>query len=230
MCPTGGNHKRLREYAEVWGIRTDRFDPGAASYVALRRVKRPLSEILVRDSTFNRGHLKRRLFAEGMKKPICELCGQGGIWNGRRMTLILDHVNGVSDDHRLENLRIVCPNCAATLDTHCGRQNRLALEPQRCAHCGAEFRPSYTTQRYCSRYCGSRSKGDRSPKPHLRKVARPPYTHLLREIKALGYCGAGRRYGVSDNAIRKWIRQYERELAAADGKDEGPDERLRPAA
>ena len=41
------------------------------------------------------------------------------------MGLILDHINGVRDDNRLENLRIVCPNCAATLETHCGRKNRL---------------------------------------------------------------------------------------------------------
>jgi len=36
----------------------------------------------------------------------------------------------------------------------------------------------------------------------------------LREIAELGYCAVGRRYGVSDNAIRKWIRLYEREIEA----------------
>lgn len=46
------------------------------------------------------------------------LCGRGEIWRDRFMGLILDHINGVADDNRLENLRIVCPNCNATLDTH----------------------------------------------------------------------------------------------------------------
>ena len=43
------------------------------------------------------------------------------MWYGRRMSLVLDHVNGVSNDNRFINRRIVCPNCAATLDTHRGR-------------------------------------------------------------------------------------------------------------
>lgn len=56
-----------------------------------------------------------------MKQPICEKCGQDENWYGEHMSLILDHINGVNDDHRLENLRIVCPNCNATLPTHCGK-------------------------------------------------------------------------------------------------------------
>lgn len=76
--------------------------------------------VLCEHSTCNRLHLKRRLYKEGLKQRRCELCGQNEVWRGRAMALILDHVNGVHDDNRLQNLRIVCPNCNATLDTHCG--------------------------------------------------------------------------------------------------------------
>lgn len=157
--------------------------------------------------------LKRRLYAEGLKEPICELCGQDEHWRGTRIALILDHINGVRDDNRIENLRIVCPNCAASLDTHCGRSKPRKVDRVReCARCGKEFRPKYRSHRFCSRECGQRLKpGIRGPKPERRKVERPPYERLMAEIKSLGWCGVGRKYGVSDNAIRKWVKTYERD-------------------
>ena len=66
-------------------------------------------------------HLKNRLYKEGIKKRECELCGQDEIWKGKKISLILVHKNGIFNDNRLKNLRIVCPNCNATLETHCGR-------------------------------------------------------------------------------------------------------------
>jgi transposase-like protein len=47
--------------------------------------------------------------------------------------------------------------------------------------------------------------------PEYRRVSRPPYEQLLAEIEATSYCAVGRKYGVSDNAVRKWVRFYERE-------------------
>jgi hypothetical protein len=217
MRPAGGNHKTLRKYVErVWQISTTHFDPERARNEALRRDPIALSVILVADSTYPRGHLKERLFRVGLKTRICEMCGQDEMWRERRMALILDHINGVANDHRLENLRIVCPNCAATLDTHCGRQNRLGRSPRDCLHCGEEFRPGYPSQRYCSRYCGVRHGGDGGTRPERRKVIRPSHQQLVSEIRELGFTGTGRRHGVSDNAVRKWIGQYERAHAGWD--------------
>jgi transposase-like protein len=45
----------------------------------------------------------------------------------------------------------------------------------------------------------------------MRKVARPVYKQLLAEIASTSYVAVGRKYGVSDNAVRKWVRFYERE-------------------
>lgn len=44
-----------------------------------------------------------------------------------------------------------------------------------------------------------------------RRAERPPYAQLMAEIEATSYCAVGRKYGVSDNAVRKWVRHYKRE-------------------
>jgi transposase-like protein len=209
----GGNHKTIKKYVALWEIPTEHFDPYAALRAANRSSGRaqPLEAILVEHSTYSRGHLKARLYREGVKRPVCELCGQDEHWRGQRMAMILDHINGVADDHRLENLRIVCPNCAATFDTHCGRQN---VRERACERCGSMFRPLSTGHRHCSKACGMRAERSHAARPHTRKVPRPPYAQLVREIHALGWEAVGRRYGVSGNAVRKWVRQYERERSA----------------
>lgn len=205
----GGNFKSFKKLVTHYGISTDHFSPRWSVPLNLRRSLTPLDEILVEESLYSRGHLKRRLYDAGLKQRRCELCDQDEHWRGRTMSLILDHINGVSTDNRLENLQIVCPNCAATLDTHCGRKNRIEREPRQCRHCAAEFVPRYASQRYCSRPCGRRSKGPRTPRLESRKVERPSYEQLMADVSSMSFLAIGRKYGVSDNAVRKWIRWYE---------------------
>jgi hypothetical protein len=208
----GNNVATVRKYAERWDVSTEHFQRGVGSRRAARTRLRPLEELLREHSPYKRHSLKRRLYDEGLKERACEMYGQGEEWHGRHMSLILDHVNGVGDDNRLENLRIVCPNCAATLDTHCGR-NPVAPDPRACLSCDELFVPRYPQHRYCSRACVGVAHERRYagvPRPERRKVERPPHDRLLAEVAELGFSAVGRRYGVSDNAVRKWIRAYER--------------------
>lgn len=213
LRPAGGNHGTLKKLIAFYGISTDHFDPNWVLRGPRIRARIPLEQILVEASTYPRRKLKDRLNEAGLKTRMCELCGQGESWRGGRMALILDHINGVGDDNRIQNLRVVCPNCAATLDTHCGRKNRIRVKPRSCQLCGREFHPNYRRQRYCSRSCGSRYPRDRRPRPDRRKVRRPSYEQLMADVRTMSFLAIGRKYGVSDNAVRKWIRTYERGYA-----------------
>jgi hypothetical protein len=85
----------------------------------------PIDQLLATGAS--RTNLRMRLIADGLKPACCEDCGISE-WRERPLPLQLHHVNGVGDDNRLENLRILCPNCHALTDNWGGRnRGRLRL-------------------------------------------------------------------------------------------------------
>lgn len=65
--------------------------------------------------------LKRILIKNELIRDICSKCNQKPSWNGESLTLQLDHINGVHNDNRLENLRLLCPNCHSQTSNFAGR-------------------------------------------------------------------------------------------------------------
>ncbi len=198
---TGGGVKTINKYIKLYDIDTSHFNYTSVSNF----IKIPLEKILIENSAYaSTNHLKNRLYKEGLKERKCEKCGQDENWNGEKMSLILDHINGVNNDDRIENLRILCPNCNATLETHC-KGYKKRIHPQ--------YLKRRTEESYICKDCGGHIKFEN--KTNLcqkcynikqRRVIRPSKEQLLKEINELGYCGVGRKYGVSDNSIRKWIK------------------------
>lgn len=192
----GGNFTTLRKYLKLYEISTEHFIRNYDNMVYLNlKNKKDIEDYLVENSTCSRSNLKRRLLEEKLLHNKCSICGQDENWKGIKISLILDHINGIHNDNRLENLRIVCPNCNAGLDTFAGKNNIKKINLEKICKCGNS---KDKKSDLCNKCNGLRT----------RKVERPPYKELRIDVKLNGYSAVGRKYGVSDNAIKKWLLNY----------------------
>jgi hypothetical protein len=130
LVPAGGNYEHIVRITEELKLNTSHFtgkgwnkgwtfDP--------RLPQTPLSELLIDGSMAQSFVLKRRLFKEGLKTPKCELCGWAQKSIDGRIPVELDHINGKHNDNRIENLRVLCPNCHSLQPTHRGKNKRVKL-------------------------------------------------------------------------------------------------------
>lgn len=141
--PTSGdNYNFLKRKIKKYNISTSHFlSTQELRNLAMKDRKKPfaqkyeLEEIFTKNSTYGGtgNNLKFKLFKNNLKENKCEECGQDEMWNGKKMSLHLDHINGDNKDNRLENLRILCPNCHACTSTYGGKNKdkyKAKLEKQ----------------------------------------------------------------------------------------------------
>jgi len=116
-----GNFSTLKKYIKKYKMDISHFDPIAAGMEKKKGTRfQPISltEILNGNHpTYKTYSLKHRLIKEGILQNNCNSCKNEGHWRGRRLVLDLDHINGISDDHHLENLQLLCPNCHSQTPT-----------------------------------------------------------------------------------------------------------------
>ena len=95
-------------------------------FIALNRqkIERNFENIFCENSTADQKTLRKYYKRLTEEEYFCSICGQLPQWNGKELTLILDHINGINKDDRLENLHWVCPNCNMQLDTTNGKNNK----------------------------------------------------------------------------------------------------------
>lgn len=124
--PATGTQTHLRKRGIHFGVDYSHFT-GQGHNRGKTFEKKPLSFYLVENSNIRSDTLKKRLIKEGIKKHECEHCGIT-TWCGEPAPLELDHINGVHEDNRFSNLRILCCNCHALTETYCRRKIASVVE------------------------------------------------------------------------------------------------------
>lgn len=155
----------------------------------------PFDEMLVINSNYlGIAQLKKRLIKSGLLRYECYEC-QIATWQGKKLSLQLDHINGIHNDHRIENLRLLCPNCHSQTDTFCGKNKKTYSESRLLCECGA---PKHKDSDNCRKCAGKKKE----------RIMWPEHDKLSNMVENQGYSKTAKELGVSRTAIVDRLKTY----------------------
>jgi 5-methylcytosine-specific restriction endonuclease McrA len=190
-----GNHRTLNERIKIDNLDLSKLKVNRKNLIKNINKKKSLSldSILIENSKYkNNSNLKTRLLESKILKYECSICKNNGYWLNKPVTLQLDHINGVSNDNQLKNLRLLCPNCHSQTDTFSGRN---AQKINLCKLCNNKY-PGYG--KICKNCFNSKRKT---------KIKWPKLDTLLKICKKQPLTKVALEIGCSDNAIRKHLQK-----------------------
>lgn len=198
----GGAFRMLKERIANDGIDDSHLHKAGSQIIFAQQFNRiPDEDVFVENSTYTNGQLlKKRLLNLGILHK-CSECGIEDEWNGKRLSLQLDHINGARNDNRLQNLRILCPNCHSQTETFAGKRlNKTNVKLRgKVEHKGKTV--SIRQKQFFESQTGK-------PKNHLRRVIRPTKEELERLLWEMPTTSIAQKYNVSDVAVGKWAKSY----------------------
>ncbi|BDB59975.1 MULTISPECIES: HNH endonuclease [Rhodococcus] len=133
LKPNGGHHTHLSRRIRTLGIDTSHFTGRPRTTERRPYVRHEWQDLLIekpRGSRRTKPDQLRRALVEYGRPYQCNRCGTEPEWNGRPLTLHVDHIDGNPNDSRPENLRFLCPNCHSQTPTWAGRNVQLRMAPE----------------------------------------------------------------------------------------------------
>jgi len=150
------------------------------------------SKYFIKNKGSRRGTIKTLILRYDIIPHQCKECKCSSLWNSKPLSLQLHHLNGDNDDNRIENLIFLCPNCHSQTENYAGKSTKKKFF---CQKCNSQTKGYSELCIKCSSF-------------NTRKVERPSKEDLEKEILNNSMVSIGKKYGVSDNAIRNWCQSY----------------------
>ena len=202
-----GNNKTILKRCTELNIDTSHLPSGQGDNIFLKGIvpkKYTLEEILIENSPYkSMTCLKKRLIKEKGFEHKCYKCNLTE-WQGKTIPIELEHINGIHSDNRIENITFLCCNCHALTDTYKGKNIKNKCTKEKVDNTCEQCKKIITSNaKYCHECYNIKN----------RKVSRPSYQELLGYINNnISIVQIGKIYNVCDNTIRKWIKQYEKNI------------------
>lgn len=192
MAVSNYSYRILKRYIAKFNIDISHFKKsGWSKNKSFQKID--IKNYLVENSNKITSHaLKIRLINEGYFERKCSICNLEN-WLESLIPLELDHINGDHYDNRIENLRILCPNCHALVPNKCYR------EPNKC-FCGKVI---IKKAKFCRNCANKNIKRQREF-----KIEWPSINELEKMLSESNFSSVARKLGVSDSAVRKHIKNH----------------------
>jgi hypothetical protein len=203
LDPRGSNYRTFYKVVKANNIDISHFK-GKAHGTSGRKQTISCNDILVKNGCEIGSKRKSRMIKDGLLKNLCYECNINE-WRGKPIVLQLDHINGDHFDNRIENLRLICPNCHSQTNTYCGKNHKTNIKksPKYYCKCGGS---KSKTSNMCL-LCENKRKSNNT------KINWPPLEDLKTMIANSNYTQVAKMLGVSDNTIRKHIRTHQTKVS-----------------
>lgn len=202
----GGNRKTLYRYIAENNLSLDKLEENRRNAMlngdfSYNKIKDD-NEIFCVNSKVTRRIVKPRILKRNLIPYKCNRCGNEGNWFGENLILVLDHINGVGNDNRIENLRFLCPNCHSQTETFAGKnyksdlyKNDEYIEKRKLQH-----------KKRNIKYIETKKK-KKEEKLKLIEKRRKDLENI--DVSKFGWIKKVQNlWGVSHSQVKRWIKKY----------------------